>query len=335
MAIKLQCSGCSKELQFEDGRESGYCNYCGQKIDFSEVKVEKNVPSSSGVLQELIQVSNSAFSDGKNGDLDSLGDRILQLDGNNWHGYVCKAYAQLVAFDFEKAYDNFSKAFELMNESEFMEKRSEFVTRIANSICSITLETEEKSGNAIPMIFEANMKDNNEECCFAISILEEIQKNNKSFTPENIAWIYTEYCEILFACIVTAFEPRLMLYASLSSQFFFSDKKFTEMFSVYSFGNNDAVIEATNFFYEYLSKRLNETLEKMSDEEIEKIVNYWIKSENPSFIQHLYNARALSAERFSKGMFAKRKLKKEIFGEVDQFIASYFGCKEEEWPTEE
>ncbi len=282
MVTKLKCPQCSKDLEFDEDMEYGFCTRCGTKIPAPEK--------------------------------------------SDCAGYLSRGYEALGRFDFDEAYDDLAKAIDMMDEAQFMEKRQELVMKIVDAISAITADTEVVSGDSMDLLFAANAKDQDEEACFAVTILELIEKRVKTMDPVNLPWVYIEYCEIVLSCIATAFDPRLMLYAAYCAQTFLSEKGFSGLYKTFSIDGNNDLIEAASCFYDHLIKRLEEKLNSISEEDLDRITNFWVESENASFLAHIYNASSLSFERFDKGMLAKRKLKKDIIAEVDAFVDCYFDC---------
>ena len=282
MVTKLTCPQCSKELEFDEDMEYGFCTRCGMKIQAPE-----------------------------------------KLD---IRGYLSKGYAALGAYDFEEAYENLANAIELMDEAKFMEKRQEMVMKIVDAISSITQGTEVNSGDSVNLLFAANAKDSDEEACFAVTILELIEKRVKTIDPANLPWVYIEYCEIVLSCIATAFDPKLMLYAAYCARSFLSEKGFNGLYKTFMIEGNVELVEAASCFYDRLIKRLEEKLDAISDEELDRVIDFWIENGNPSFLSHIYNASTLSFNRMNKGRLGKRKFMKEITAEVDAFVDCYFDC---------
>ena len=331
MAFKLRCPDCSEELRFRDGTETGYCGYCGRKIDFSETETETIEPVADSTLQELIRLSDEAFADGNGGSFLTVGERILELDPDNWHGYLCRANAYLYEFDLAEAYDNFSKAFSLMTEAEFMEKRSDLVNRIAACISSVGDGEDVESGNAVGMIAEAENKDVDEESTFGISVLEAVQYYCGDLKPEELSGVYLEYCEILYACILTYLDPKVSNYILHSTRIFFAGKRFNDMLKAVSDDKYRAtVINETCNLFSYLGETMASRTEYSTDEEIERIQEFWTEADNPTYMHHLYKAWVLLFDDFSEDRITKKELRSGIYQEVFEFVDSFFDCRIEE-----
>ena len=240
-------------------------------------------------------------------------------------------YEELGVCNFNHAYQYLGRAVELMDESEFATHRSELIEKISDSIINLTLDDEIESGEPLGLMLWADYRERDEECFFGIEIVDRISDAVGTMIPDNVPWVYMEYCNLLNSIIATVIDPRVMLYAACCATLFL-DIEPEAVRRITSSDFNSDVIEANGYFYDRLVNKLDRKIRKTPEEEIDRIIYFWAESGRLTYSVHLYNASTYSMRMFGKGMLTRRRLKKEAKREVDAFVNNLFGCIVEEIP---
>lgn len=84
--IKVSCPSCGANIDFDDSREFGFCNYCGTKIVQEKIVVEHRGSVSIDRSNEIINLLRRAqemFEKGLYKDSEIYFNRVLDIDINN------------------------------------------------------------------------------------------------------------------------------------------------------------------------------------------------------------------------------------------------------------
>ncbi len=101
MALKaLVCPQCNANLQIDDSRDFGFCQYCGTKVmlhDTIEVKHTGTVKlDTSGQEENFLKLANSAFEAGNHGEAYVYYTKVLEVNADNaiaiYMKGICAAY---------------------------------------------------------------------------------------------------------------------------------------------------------------------------------------------------------------------------------------------------
>lgn len=95
--ISVKCPDCGADIQLDDSREFGFCNYCGAKVVQDKVVVEHTgsvTVDQSAKLNNLLTLARRARDDDNTEKAAQYYDQALQEDPNNWEAYFFSVYYQ-------------------------------------------------------------------------------------------------------------------------------------------------------------------------------------------------------------------------------------------------
>lgn len=84
--IKVSCPSCGANIDFDDSREFGFCNYCGTKIVQEKIVVEHRGSVSIDRSNEIINLLKRAEEKFENGlfqESEDYFNRVLDIDADN------------------------------------------------------------------------------------------------------------------------------------------------------------------------------------------------------------------------------------------------------------
>lgn len=93
--VAIKCPGCGAEIELDDSREFGFCNFCGTKVMQEKIVVEHkgNVKiDNSEKLDNLYKIARRARDENNTAQASKYYDLILQEEPNSWEAIFYSTY---------------------------------------------------------------------------------------------------------------------------------------------------------------------------------------------------------------------------------------------------
>ena len=280
--------------------------------------------SDNSELEKLVSSTDDILYSHDIQNLNSTGDSILAIDPEQPKGLLCKSFASMYSFNLDKGFEYLTKAVTNMSSEEFMKMREKIVSTIAFCICNLSFDDGNEIGDTVDLISAVWDKDTDEECCFPIAVQEAVQSQIGTILPENIVPAYMQYVEFSYGNILVSLNPYLMLGSTIAVFEFITSMKSMSKMKNLMYGKNVDLMDSVDAMYYPLSDGLTERLNSLSEEDVDKIINYWAEQEDAPYLDHFFKARGLCSDLINAGFLKKRKIKKEIELEINNYLNKFF-----------
>lgn len=329
--VDLVCPNCNGSIQLDEDKEFGFCMHCGHRIVLAGSDIGNNRYAQLKRLKTVLEVKSK----GSNfKDAEELCDRIIELDPNDSDAWYYKGLYAMRRGIASEALPYWTKSIEGMSKEEAREMSETMADIIADTLLSGE-EDNVPVLNLLSICQEMDEKleldDNDDEDTneFLAEILDKMIDKTQELKDSSTINFHVTVIVISSMCIVShfgsVFHHKLLLAAlvdDLSSiRNGMSRISVTDSWLV----NRDREEVSRNIsFLSRVISEIDHTLESYTEEELDKLSNYWIEQDMSDFMDYLLDARVADLELMDAGIMSISKYKNERSAKIQSYLDTYF-----------
>ncbi len=130
--VNIKCPNCGASIQLDNSRESGFCSYCGSKVQIQEA-INKIKIDRTGDIKNYLSIGQAAEEAGNGQEACDYANKILEIDPQNAEGWYLKMSGTgcMPGYNCQQMVAAGNKALEFCNSPEMKD-------RIYTSLLSIS-----------------------------------------------------------------------------------------------------------------------------------------------------------------------------------------------------
>ncbi len=325
--IDLTCPNCNGTIELDQEKEFGFCMYCGHKIYLASEEASKSKKD----LGNLSKLLDTAAASDDNAEIIRIANRILELDSNHADAWYWKGYVMLSNYDISGGLACWSNYVEntsiedlkevvrvmasYIGQTYFEEDKFDCISKaVSDSILSLSTEIDFKLMDVMPVeyYFTHEVLKNMGDCIIDSQDIDNIVNGCAKIDFLLFdAFTYYPLIDLFYYCtssLTTLIETALMNNARKSFADYDSDSIKLEYLR----------LQVEKELFKTLSEKSKLVFDRISDEEQEKLYEYWNEQGADCFFDSLDEIHALSME-IGSALFTgkKRKLRDQ---KIDEFL---------------
>ncbi|MBR4685331.1 MAG: hypothetical protein IKP04_02235 [Candidatus Methanomethylophilaceae archaeon] len=323
--IDLVCSKCGANIELDDSREFGFCSFCGNRVLIQQDNSKKKA------IVNLNKLLDAATSSDNDDEILRIANKILELDSNHADAWFWKGYVLISSFDLSgglacwsnyvenTTIDDLKDSARVMAKTiginYFLEDKSEFITRSStDGILDLSVDIDYRFFEVMPeeYYFTTEVLKNMGDCIIESEDVDDIL--NGCTKIDMLLFNAFTYYPLMdfFYYAASSLVPLLESARMNNGRKSFDEYEPEHIRKVY----NRIGIEIELF--QVLSIKSKAVFESISDDDLNKLYDYWTEQDMDYFFDTLNDIHDLSMDMKS-GLFGNKNRKIR-----DQKIVEFF-----------
>ncbi len=327
--VDLVCPNCNGSIQLDEDREFGFCMHCGHRIVLAGSDIGNNRYAQLKRLKTTLDVK----AQGRNqNEIIKLCDRIIELDPNDSDAWYYKGLYALQDGIVSEALPYWTKSVEGMCKEEARELQNIMVEAVADALFS-DVEDNIPLLSLLSLCVEMDNKTqftpDEEPGDFLAELIDKMLEETINLEDSPTIQYHVSAITIVLMSIVSRFGSiivnRNVLSAIAEVLTEIRDDMSRISFSDSGLINRDRDEVSRNIaFIKRVVSEIDHAMESHTEEEVERLSNYWVEQEMSDFMDYLLEARSADIELASAGIMSASKYKKERNEKIQAFLDTYF-----------
>lgn len=275
------------------------------------------------VSEDLLKEGTDVLATGNAEEIHKLGDRIVSVEPENWYGLYIRGCAYALEADFANCISNWDKFINNLEDDSFLEKSCDYMASImVKCLTSLSGKPPLDFGKFGQMLLVINDKlPESDDEVLVTAIMDgaiEYLKDNACTEPY---LTYNAFKALTFCSF------RAYVEFPLIGGFFEKLMTIGDEIKARSEPAVGGIIDTDRMFLTEVKNAIDTAVAGCSEEDLEKIEEYWLGHKTDSYVGHIQQAYNMSAAYVQAGKLTGKILKKSMLLEVQTFATVYLRGK--------